>query len=127
VYPRGNAKALQDGFADLFLRTSAPIARNSWPTGRRALSPSADSHRRVGRRDGRSGLKAKITCVDPKVLPKEFAGRDFNSQFLRDLPQPSILGGKWRIPFLMYAGGVPHQSNVEVERLWSEMASFLQI
>jgi uncharacterized protein (TIGR00290 family) len=33
-----------------------------------------------------SGLKAKITCVDPKVLSKEFAGRDFDSQFLADLP-----------------------------------------
>ena len=33
-----------------------------------------------------SGLKAKITCVDPKALPREFAGRDFDAQFLRDLP-----------------------------------------
>jgi len=33
-----------------------------------------------------AGLRAKITCVDPKVLPKEFAGRDFDSQFLADLP-----------------------------------------
>jgi uncharacterized protein (TIGR00290 family) len=33
-----------------------------------------------------SGLRAKITCVDPKMLPAEFAGRDFNSQFLADLP-----------------------------------------
>ena len=36
-----------------------------------------------------SGLRAKITCVDPKVLPKEFAGREFDSQFLADLP-PTI-------------------------------------
>ncbi len=35
------------------------------------------------------GLKAKITCVDPKVLPKEFAGREFDTQFLMDLP-PSV-------------------------------------
>jgi uncharacterized protein (TIGR00290 family) len=34
-----------------------------------------------------SGLKAKITCVDPKVLPAEFAGCDFDSQFLKDLPR----------------------------------------
>lgn len=33
-----------------------------------------------------SGLRAKITCVDPKILPKEFAGREFDSQFLADLP-----------------------------------------
>jgi diphthamide synthase (EF-2-diphthine--ammonia ligase) len=33
-----------------------------------------------------SGLRAKITCVDPKVLQKKFAGRDFDAQFLADLP-----------------------------------------
>lgn len=33
-----------------------------------------------------SGLRAKITCVDPKVLSRQFAGRDFDSQFLADLP-----------------------------------------
>jgi uncharacterized protein (TIGR00290 family) len=33
-----------------------------------------------------SGLRAKITCVDPRILPAEFAGRDFDSQFLADLP-----------------------------------------
>jgi uncharacterized protein (TIGR00290 family) len=33
-----------------------------------------------------SGLKAKITCGDPRVLPAEFAGRDFDTRFLSDLP-----------------------------------------
>jgi uncharacterized protein (TIGR00290 family) len=33
-----------------------------------------------------SGLRAKITCVDPKVLAPEFAGRDFDAQLLADLP-----------------------------------------
>jgi uncharacterized protein (TIGR00290 family) len=33
-----------------------------------------------------SGLRAKITCVDPKVLPREFAGRDFDASLLADLP-----------------------------------------
>lgn len=33
-----------------------------------------------------AGLRAKITCVDPRVLPREFAGRDFDAQFLADLP-----------------------------------------
>jgi uncharacterized protein (TIGR00290 family) len=32
------------------------------------------------------GLRAKITCVDPKVLPREFAGREFDAELLRDLP-----------------------------------------
>ena len=33
-----------------------------------------------------SGLRAKITCIDPRVLPAQFAGRDFDTQFLADLP-----------------------------------------
>ena len=33
-----------------------------------------------------AGLRAKITCVDPKVLSREFAGRDFDARFLVDLP-----------------------------------------
>jgi len=33
-----------------------------------------------------SGLRAKITCVDPRILSRDFAGRDFDAQFLADLP-----------------------------------------
>src|SRR5437868_254223 len=32
------------------------------------------------------GLKAKLTCVDPKHLSRDFAGRDFNRQLLADFP-----------------------------------------
>jgi diphthamide synthase (EF-2-diphthine--ammonia ligase) len=32
------------------------------------------------------GLRARIVCVDPKKLPAEFAGREFDAGFLRDLP-----------------------------------------
>jgi uncharacterized protein (TIGR00290 family) len=34
-----------------------------------------------------AGLRAKVTCVDPKVLAPEFAGRDFDAGFLSDLPE----------------------------------------
>ena len=34
-----------------------------------------------------SGLKAKITCVDPNVLSTEFAGRIFDNSFIQDLPE----------------------------------------
>ena len=34
-----------------------------------------------------SGIQAVITCVDPRVLPAEFAGRAFDSDFLADLPE----------------------------------------
>lgn len=33
-----------------------------------------------------AGLRAKITCIDPKALPRQFAGRDFDAAFLADLP-----------------------------------------
>ena len=32
------------------------------------------------------GLKARITCVNPKVLDARFAGRDFDAAFLDELP-----------------------------------------
>jgi uncharacterized protein (TIGR00290 family) len=34
----------------------------------------------------RNGLRAYVTCVDPKQLRAEFAGRLFDDQFLDDLP-----------------------------------------
>jgi uncharacterized protein (TIGR00290 family) len=33
-----------------------------------------------------SGLRAAVTCVDPRQLDASFAGREFNEQFLKDLP-----------------------------------------
>ena len=32
------------------------------------------------------GLRARITCVDPRALPASFAGREFDRAFLSDLP-----------------------------------------
>jgi uncharacterized protein (TIGR00290 family) len=34
-----------------------------------------------------AGLRAKITCVDPKRLSPDFAGREFDAKFLADLPR----------------------------------------
>lgn len=33
------------------------------------------------------GLRAKVTCIDPKVVPKELAGSEYNRDFLRALPE----------------------------------------
>ncbi|MBS0277888.1 MAG: adenine nucleotide alpha hydrolase [Proteobacteria bacterium] len=33
-----------------------------------------------------SGLVAHVTCLDPRKLPRNFAGRIFDQSFLRDLP-----------------------------------------
>jgi uncharacterized protein (TIGR00290 family) len=32
------------------------------------------------------GVRAFVTCVDPRVMPAEFAGRAFDASFLADLP-----------------------------------------
>jgi diphthamide synthase (EF-2-diphthine--ammonia ligase) len=34
-----------------------------------------------------SGVRAKLTCVDPRKLDPAFAGRDFDTTLLQDLPQ----------------------------------------
>lgn len=33
-----------------------------------------------------AGVKTRVVCVDPRRLPAEFAGRDVDEEFLRDLP-----------------------------------------
>jgi uncharacterized protein (TIGR00290 family) len=33
------------------------------------------------------GLQARLTCVDPRVMPREFAGRAFDAELLRELPE----------------------------------------
>jgi diphthamide synthase (EF-2-diphthine--ammonia ligase) len=35
------------------------------------------------------GLRATLACVDPRVLPATFAGRDFDAALLAELP-PSV-------------------------------------
>jgi diphthamide synthase (EF-2-diphthine--ammonia ligase) len=34
-----------------------------------------------------AGVRAVLTCVDPRVLPSEFAGRTFDEALLADLPR----------------------------------------
>lgn len=33
-----------------------------------------------------AGLRARVTCIDPRQLSRAFAGREFNADFLADLP-----------------------------------------
>jgi uncharacterized protein (TIGR00290 family) len=33
------------------------------------------------------GLQARLVCIDPKILPKAFAGRSFDAALLDDLPE----------------------------------------
>jgi uncharacterized protein (TIGR00290 family) len=69
-----------------------------------------------------SGLKARIVCVDPRKLPKEFAGRDFDADFLRDLPKGvDPCGENGEFHSFVYAGPmfrepIPVESGEVVER-----------
>jgi uncharacterized protein (TIGR00290 family) len=68
------------------------------------------------------GLRARIVCVDPKKLPREFAGRDFDADFLRDLPtgvDPCGENGEFH-SFVcagpMFSEPIPVESGEVVER-----------
>lgn len=69
-----------------------------------------------------SGLRARVTCVDPKQLPPSFAGREFDAEFLADLP-PGVdpCGERGEFHTFAYDGPmfhypVPVQSGEIIER-----------
>jgi len=53
------------------------------------------------------GFKAVVTCVDSQVLDKKFAGREFDRQFLSELP-PNIdpCGERGEFHSFVYAGPI---------------------
>jgi uncharacterized protein (TIGR00290 family) len=53
-----------------------------------------------------SGLTARLTCVDPRVLDRRFAGRDFDTALLADLP-PTVDPCGERGEFHSFAYGGP--------------------
>jgi uncharacterized protein (TIGR00290 family) len=69
-----------------------------------------------------SGLRARLVCVDPRKLPREFAGRDFNMDFLRDLPgDVDPCGERGEFHSFVYAGPmfsepIPVETGEVVER-----------
>jgi uncharacterized protein (TIGR00290 family) len=68
-----------------------------------------------------SGVRAKLTCVDPKLLVPEFAGREFDEQFLSDLPpQIDPCGENGEFHTFVYAGPMfRHDLSVEVGEIVS--------
>ncbi len=68
------------------------------------------------------GLRARLTCVDPKQLAPSFAGRDFDESFLAELPATvDPCGEKGEFHTFAYAGPmfrhpVPIRSGEVVER-----------
>jgi uncharacterized protein (TIGR00290 family) len=69
-----------------------------------------------------AGVKTRITCVDPKRMPREFAGRDLDDAFLRDLPadvDPCGENGEFHTCVYdgpMFRQAVPIESGEVVER-----------
>lgn len=62
------------------------------------------------------GVRAIITCVDPRILPAEFAGRSFDADLLADLPpgvDPCGERGEFHT-FVWDAPGFSHPVAVEV-------------
>jgi len=58
----------------------------------------------------KSGVRAKLTCVDPKLLAREFVGREFDEQLLSDLP-PNVdsCGENGEFHTFVYAGPMFNQ------------------
>ncbi|HUH04560.1 MAG TPA: hypothetical protein VML75_21335 [Kofleriaceae bacterium] len=75
-------------FGDLFLRDiRAYRERNLARLGMRGIFPLWERDTAVLAREMvEAGLRAVITCVDPRVLPRTFAGRVYDHRFLDDLP-----------------------------------------
>jgi len=70
----------------------------------------------------RGGLRARITCLDPRLVPRTFAGREFDTALLADLP-PSAdpCGERGEFHTCAYAGPVfrrplPVEVGVTIER-----------
>jgi uncharacterized protein (TIGR00290 family) len=68
-----------------------------------------------------SGVRAKLTCVDPKLLAADFVGREFDERLLSDLP-PEIdpCGENGEFHTFVYAGPMfQHDLSVEVGEIVS--------
>jgi uncharacterized protein (TIGR00290 family) len=75
-------------FGDLFLEDTRRYREERLQgTGLTPLFPvwKLDTRRLAGEMIA-AGVKTRVVCIDPKKMPREFAGRDVDEGFLRDLP-----------------------------------------
>jgi len=123
------AKAVSEGiqgvaFGDLFLEDVRRYREERLrDTGLTPVFPIwAMETRRLAQEMVTAGLKARIVCVDPKKLPREFAGREFDAEFLGDLPAGvDPCGENGEFHSFVYAGpmfreAIPVASGEVVER-----------
>lgn len=76
-------------FGDLFLEDIRRYREERLaPTGLRALFPLwGQPTAPLARQMIAGGLRARLTCVDPRSLEARFAGRDFDEALLAELPE----------------------------------------
>ena len=69
----------------------------------------------------KSGVRAKLTCVDPKLLAPEFVGREFDEQLLSEFPSDiDPCGENGEFHTFVYAGPMfRHDLSVEVGEIVS--------
>ena len=94
-------------FGDLFLEdVRAYRLRQLDPTGLEALFPVwGKATDMLAGEMLAGGLKARIRCVDSKQLSADFAGREFDARFLRDLPETvNRCGERGEFHSCVYAG-----------------------
>jgi uncharacterized protein (TIGR00290 family) len=69
-----------------------------------------------------AGLRARITCLNPKILDRSFAGREFDAALLADLPpgvDPCAERGEFHTCAYdgpMFSRPIPIETGVTVER-----------
>jgi uncharacterized protein (TIGR00290 family) len=125
------ARAVGEGFthvafADLFLedirRYREERLAGSGLTPVFPLFGDAAATPRLAREMIGAGLRARITCVDPRQLDRGFAGRDFDSKLVQELP-PSVdpCGERGEFHTFAYDGPtfsrpIPIETGVTLER-----------
>lgn len=124
------ARAVQEGFeavafGDLFLEDiRAYRIERLAGTGLEPIFPVwGIPTDQLARRMVANGLRARITCVDPRHLPASFCGRIFDNDFLADLPSSvDPCGERGEFHSFAYAGpmftqpvSVSHTNTVERE------------
>jgi diphthamide synthase (EF-2-diphthine--ammonia ligase) len=106
------ARAVSEGFthvafADLFLADIRAYREKQLAgSGLTPMFPLFDADTpALAREMIAGGLRARITCLDPRVLDRKFAGRDFDASLLADLP-PTIdpCGERGEFHTFAYAG-----------------------
>ena len=105
-------KALESGveavaFGDLFLRDVREYReRQLAGTGLEPLFPLWERPTgELAREMVCGGLRAILTCVDPRVLDRQFAGREFDEALLRELPSSvDLCGEKGEFHTFVYDG-----------------------